>query len=143
MTADPAITTLFSLLAGPQFTYDAPMPTWYLFVIFRLACVVPVASGFLDPVRTLLLFALFEAGYFVAWRLLDWYSHPAISSGAVEDLATAGLFLLSAGVPAVAVLWCAAQVPYFRKSETKRLSLKRALLLIPLLSAVAFHQVAP
>ena len=132
----------FSLLACSQCAYDRVMSTWYVFAAIRVGVVLVVAKDRLDLVRILGLFALFEAAYFLAWRFLVWYSHPSVSGGTVEKIASAGLLVLSVGVPAVAVLWCAAQVPYFRKSEVNRLSLKRALLLIPSLFVVSLLQPA-
>jgi len=122
----------FSLLACPQCTYDRAFPTWYFFAAIRLVVVLLICKGRLDLVRILGLFALFEAAYFVAWRFLVWFSHPAVSDGAIGVIAMAGLLVISAGVPAVVVLWQASKVAYFRKPDTTRLSLKRALLLIPL-----------
>ncbi len=116
------------------------MPTWYLFVALRLAVVVIVARGRLDPVRVLGVFVFFEALYLFLWKFLVWFSHPDTSEGLVENLAMVGLLILSAGIPAVILLWGVSRIGYFRGKAAPKMTVRRCLLITPFLFILAILQ---
>ncbi len=128
------------ILACPVCTYNRVFPTWFVFAVLRLLVVLAVSYRRLDLVRTLGAFVVFELGYFYAWRLAVWYSHPAVADGFVAWAALACLIVLSAGVPAVVFLLGLARLPYFRASQPVPLTHRHALLLVPAMFLLALIQ---
>lgn len=124
------------ILACPYCTYAQFEPTWIPFAALRLLAVLAVSYRRVDLVRTLGAFALFEVGFYYAWRLAVWYSHPAISDGTVEWIALAGLLALSIGLPAACLLYFLSKASYFRLPQAAHFTRVRALLLIPAMLAI-------
>jgi len=87
-----------------------------------------IAGGRLDIVRTLGLFALYEAAYFIVWRFLVALSYR---TGPEETVALIALLVVSSGLPAIGTLWSAAQTPYFRRKPETPLKFGRCLILLP------------
>lgn len=131
----------FLFLACAQCANDRAMSGWFIFVVLRLLCIMAVAQGRLDPVRILGLFVLFEVGYLFAWRMLMFYSYGnSHLPDWTEKASMIGFLLLVCGVPAIALIWCASHLRYFRAQEEVRLSLRRCLWLIPSFFALSFLQ---
>lgn len=128
------------ILACPACTYDWVFPTWLVFASLRLLIVLAVSYRRLDLVRTLGAFVAFEIGYFYAWRLAVWYSHPAVAEGLVAWGALACLIILSVGAPAVIFLLGLARLPYFRASQPVPLTGRHALLLVPAMFLLSLIQ---
>ena len=131
---------MITILACPQGTYDRVADTWFLYAALRILIVLLVSAKRLDVVRTLGLFALYEAVYLFLWRFFVWFSHPAVSSGGVTAVFMILLLILSLGVPAVFLLRKASRIKYFRGNCTSELTLKRSLLIIPFSFLLAILQ---
>ncbi|MEZ0276893.1 MAG: hypothetical protein ACAH88_18430 [Roseimicrobium sp.] len=127
-------------LACPECNYERVLPTWVIFTSLRLLVTLAVAHRRLDLVRTLGAFIAFEVVYYHTWKLVVWYSHPAVAEGVVEWVAIGSLFLLSIGIPAVAVLLGLSKTAYFRARQPVRLTVKRAVLLLPAMFILAVIQ---
>jgi hypothetical protein len=133
-------TTFLVTLACPVCTYNRVMPTWMFFATLRLLLVLAVSYRRLDLIRTLGAFLLFEVGYYYAWMLAVWYSHPAVTEGLVEWFALTFFIALSIGIPSAIFLWGLSRVPYFRGKQTIVLTRKRTLLLLPVMFLLAVIQ---
>ena len=129
-----------AVLACPVCTYDRVMPTWFLFVAFRAVAILLLMRGRMDPIRLLGAFILFEGAYLYAWRFFVWFSHPAVSEGAVEILSMIGLLVLSAGLPAAVFLWMVSRIRYFRGKSDLMISFRRCLAIIPIFFVLSLAQ---
>jgi uncharacterized membrane protein YesL len=140
LLASPLFLVASEALACPQCTYDRAAPTWFLFATLRILVVCAISFKVLDVVRTVEAFIVYELGYFFAWRVAVWYSHPAVSEGLIVWLGLGFLLVLSAGFPAVIVLKWISKIEWFRRTPDKDISWRRALMIVPAFFMIAITE---
>jgi len=130
-----------TFLACPTCTFNRFVPSWYLFVLLRLAAVFVVCRGRLDPVRTLGIVALYEIPYFYLWRysIVDMYAEN-IQGHVTHPFA--GLFTTAfeLGIFHLVTLIAVSRLRLFAPPALARFTIRRAFLVALLIFGVAFLQ---
>ena len=129
-----------SVLACPTCTFNRFVPSWYVFVLLRLAAVFFIARPRLDVVRTLGFFAVFEVAYFFLWRLgvITWYDE--YDARPIEVFGAWFTVIFQLGVVHALILITMSRQSYFQMSGVPKFRMRRAFLILPLFLVIHFTQ---
>jgi len=124
-----------SFLACPQCTFNRFMPSWYVFILFRLAAVFLVARPRLDVVRVLAVAAALEVGYFYLWRLgvVAGYRRIDVDT-TLPPLEVFGewfSWIFQLGLIHAVVMAALARIGFYKVRDAPAFGVRRAFLLIP------------
>ena len=116
------------------------MPSWYVFVLLRLAAVFFVARPRLDAVRTLGVFAGIEVAYFFLWRMgvVTWYDE--YDARPMEVFGAWFTVIFQLGIVHALILIMMSRVKYFQPGGDPKFRMRRAFLTLPLFVAIHFSQ---
>jgi hypothetical protein len=132
-----------TFLACPQCTFNRFMPSWYVFILLRLAAVFVIARPRLDVVRVLAVAAVLEVGYFYLWRIgivagyRRIYEEPLPP---IEIVSESFSWIFQLGLIHVAVLAGLARVGFFKVRDAPIFKFRRSFLVIPCFLAIHFLQ---
>jgi hypothetical protein len=132
-----------TFLACPQCTFNRFMPSWYVFILLRLAAVFVIARPRLDVVRVLAVAATLEVGYFYLWRIGVVAGYRRDFEEAlppIEIFSEWFSWIFQLGLIHVAVIAGLARFGFFKVRDAPSFLFRRCLLMIPCFLAIHFLQ---
>lgn len=119
------------------------MPSWYVFILLRLAAVFVVARPKLDVVRVLAVAAAFEVGYFYLWRIGVVAGYRRIYEETllpIELVSETLNWIFQLGLIHVVILASLARFEFFKVRDAPVFKVRRSFLVIPCFIAIHFLQ---
>ena len=132
-----------TFLACPQCTFNRFIPSWYVFILFRLAAVFIIARPRLDIVRVLGVAAALEVGYFYLWRIgvvAGYRRDYEEALPPIEIFSELFTWIFHLGLIHVAILSCVARLGFFKVRDAPVFKFRRSFLVIPCFIAIHFLQ---
>lgn len=132
-----------TFLACPQCTFNRFMPSWYLFILLRLAAVFVIARPRLDVVRVIAIAASLEVGYFYLWRIGVFAGYRRIHEDAIPPVEIASewfSWIFQIGLIHLVVLIVLARIEFFRVRDAPIFELRQSFRVIPCFLAIHFLQ---
>ena len=134
----------FNILACPQCTFNRFMPSWYVFILFRLAAVFFIARPKLDAVRVLAVFAILEVGYFYLWRHGVVAGYRRDFEEVVPPIEIFGEYfswIFQLGIIHALIFAGLAKIRLFKVVDSPPFQLRRCFLVIPFFVGIHFLQI--
>ena len=132
-----------TFLACPQCTFNRFIPSWYVFIFFRLAAVFTIERLRLDIVRVLGVAAALEVGYFYLWRIgvvAGYRRDYEQALPPIEIFSELFTWIFQLGLIHVALLSGMARSGYFKARDAPVFKFQRSFLVIPCFMAIHFLQ---
>ena len=138
MAMDP-----MSFLACPQCTFNRWIPSWYVFILFRLTAVFFVVRLRLDVVRVLTVAAALEFGYFYLWRLSVFAGYRRDDDASISTMELFGEWfsvLFQLGLIHAVVIAVLSRIGFFVVRDAPTFRIRGTLLIIPCFLAIHLIQ---
>ena len=119
------------------------MPSWYVFILVRLAAVFVIARPRLDVVRVLAVAAAIEVGYFYVWRIgvvAGYRRDYEEALPPIEIFSELFTWIFQLGLIHMALLAGLARFRFFKVREAPIFKFRQSLLVIPCFIAIHFLQ---